>query len=711
MYADEAFDPTPDGTSANATRLQLLASLTAELAATDSISEVVEIVVTRVAEVVAASVSVLMLRADDDLVIAGSRGLREDGANTWARFPIDRTTPAGRAAVEGRPVVVEGRRSVEADYPTLRGQLPVDRTVVCLPMTVQRTTIGVIALTFDRPWQPHQYEMDFLATFADCTAQVVRRIQATAAERLRAERLRFLAQASQSLNSSLDYRSTLQRVAQLAVPGLADWCSVALVEHGQLRTLAVAHVEPEKAAWAWELQEKYAPEPDGPTGAPNVVRTGQSELYREITDDMLQASARDEEHLRLARALNLRSAIIAPLKARGETIGAITLIRAETPGSYNEEDLEFAEHLARRAGLAIDNAMLYTQARDVALQLQRAVLPERLTDIPGWEVATHYEPGDKAEVGGDFYDAVALDGNRIAVVIGDVMGHGVEAAAAMAMIRAAARAYLSVDPDPCLVMRKLDVMFAKLRVTRLVTLVYAVIDADAGELSFVSAGHHGPLLVPVDGDPQYVPTPPARPLGAGGDVRLAQTVPYRRGDVLMLFTDGVVERRDELIDDGLARLAASADVLKATHLDAALANLVAGFGQSSDDDVTAIAVRQRATEGETIVDDSAAKFGVESERADDLVTLRVRGEIDLATVPQLRAAVEDVISSGSAVALDLSGVTFLDSTGLGCFVELHQRAQDAGVGIQFVDVAPGAARTIAIGGLASLLGTESDQAG
>src|SRR5207244_4260554 len=232
-------------------------------------------------------------------------------------------------------------------------------------------------------------------------------------------------------------------------------------------TLAVAHVDPEKVAWAWELQRRYPPDPNAPTGAPNVVRTGVSELHEVITDDMLVAAARDEEHLRLARELHLSSAIVVPLVVRGRTFGAITLIRAETDRRYGPADLVVAEDLGRRAGTAIDNAQLHSQTRDVAVQLQRAVLPEDLGSVLGWQVAAHYEPGGEAEVGGDFYDAVPLPDGRLAVFIGDVMGHGVPAAAAMAHLRASVRAFISIDPAPAAVLEHLQKMFSLLSTRQL----------------------------------------------------------------------------------------------------------------------------------------------------------------------------------------------------------------------------------------------------
>ena len=190
------------------------------------------------------------------------------------------------------------------------------------------------------------------------------------AKKLDDRRRAFLSDAVTTLASSLDYQATLARVASLAVPMVADWCAVDVVEPGLgLRRVATAHVDPSKVSLAKELNERYPPDPNGPTGVFTVLRTGASELYAEIPERLLLAAARDDEHLRLLRGLRLRSAMIVPLTARGHTLGAITFVYAESGRTFTQADLSFAEDLARRAAVAIDNSRLYAaeqQARQAA---------------------------------------------------------------------------------------------------------------------------------------------------------------------------------------------------------------------------------------------------------------------------------------------------------------------------------------------------------
>ena len=198
------------------------------------------------------------------------------------------------------------------------------------------------------------------------------RLAAEGAER----RMAFLARASAELASSLDYQTTLRTVARLAVPEVADWCAIDLLEGGTLRRLAVEHVDPDKVQFVSDLQERYPPDRDAPRGAYQVARTGKAEWLEEIPESLLVDAAVDEEHLELIRQLGLRSYVSAPLAARGEILGVITLVHAESDRRFGPDALLLAEDLARRAGVAIDNARLVTE-----LEQARAGLEEQASEL------------------------------------------------------------------------------------------------------------------------------------------------------------------------------------------------------------------------------------------------------------------------------------------------------------------------------------------
>ena len=215
------------------------------------------------------------------------------------------------------------------------------------------------------------------------------------------EAQRFLVQASSVLGSSLDYRSTLKQVAQLAVPDIADWCGVDILEEdGSTKQLAVAHSDPQKVAFARELSDRYPPDPAAPQGAAKVVQTGEAELVPVITDEMIEAGARDELHLELIRELGLRSYMCVPMVARGRTLGAVTLVAAESGRTYGQADLELAEELARRAAIAVDNAELYRRAEERAQAAQvLATVGDGVCLVDGAGVVRLWNPAAEAITG------------------------------------------------------------------------------------------------------------------------------------------------------------------------------------------------------------------------------------------------------------------------------------------------------------------------
>ncbi|WP_167880540.1 SpoIIE family protein phosphatase [Nocardioides guangzhouensis] len=571
-------------------RLTRIARVTGELGRAETVEDVTQIVTTHFADAVGASIAGLLVReSESSFRLIGLRGGRTGDREHWAHVSVEDRTVIRDVARTGRRVQVSTPELHER-YPDMldRGH----RSVLALPLNVAGRTIGVISLSFPGVRVVDAAEMEFLEILADNCAQALQRIEAQSSATIAAERLAFLADASVELARSLDYEVTLAKVAQLVVPTFADWCAIDVVEDGRLHRLAVAHVDPAKVQLARELEERYPSNPDAPRGTWHVLRTGRSDLIPEITDEMLVAGATDGEHLRIARDLQLRSALVVPLTARGKVRGVITWVAAESDRRYTEDDLAFAEDLARRAAVAIDNAELHSHTLAAAVRLQEAVLPDRMPEVPGWEVASYYDPSGRTDVGGDFYDAVPLLDGRMVLFVGDVMGRGVEAAAAMAQMRAAVRAYCAVDPSPAAVLGKLDRMFAQFPSEQLVTLAYLVVDPSRGELVVANAGHPAPVLLRGDGSTEQLPDADGSPLAVLVQDRREQRIRVRAGDVVLLFTDGLIERRGEDLDIGQARVLDLLPTLAGDDLAGRLQSLVVALRDPSrDDDVAAVAVR------------------------------------------------------------------------------------------------------------------------
>jgi GAF domain-containing protein len=596
--------PSPDGQGGAANvddgvratgSLARLARVTSELAVAGSVDAVEQIIITHAADAVGAPIATLTLRdGEDALRIIGLRGLEESDARRWRRYPLTTGTPSREAVTSGRLVTVIGAAELARRFPDVVGDTPLpEQSIVALPLRTADRTLGAIALSFKgrRPFDAA--ELEFLEIVADTCAQALERIGVSDEAAAQTAKLQFLADASVELASSLDYETTLARVAQLAVPTFADWCGIDVVDGTRLNRLAVAHVDPAKVELARSLQDRYPADPDAPVGPWQVIRSGTSLLVPEVTDEMLVASAEDEEHLQIARDLKLCSALTVPLSARGRVLGVMTWAAAESERRFGPADLAFAEDLARRAAVAIDNAELHSQTLVAAVQLQQAVLPEAMPALPDWEIASHYSPSGRTEVGGDFYDAIPIGGGRLAVFVGDVMGRGVHAAAAMAQMRSAVRAYAAVDPSPEAVMRSLDVMLARYGSEQLVTLLYMVLNPRHDELMIANAGHPPAVILRGDRSTEQLPYADGAPLGAGRQRRRQARLPFRVGDTLLAFTDGLIERRDEDIDQGMKRVHDAMPELVGRALTDGLSALVDRLREpSNDDDVAALAVRR-----------------------------------------------------------------------------------------------------------------------
>ena len=437
-------------------------------------------------------------------------------------------------------------------------------------------------------------------------------------ERKKSEEMQqFLIEASVSLSSSLDYRTTLASMARLAVPYLADWCVVDILEeNGSLDRLALTHQDPEKVALARELEARYPPDPEAQRGVPQVLRTGRSELVTEIPEPLLDKAVRDVEHREILRKLGLKSYMIVPLVARGRTFGAITLVSAESERRYGQAELELAEDLARRAALAVDNARLYRSRTQVVRTLQEGLLPSRLPEVPGVEVGLRYLSAGEADVGGDFYDlfdARTADHNDSSeapsswgVVIGDVSGKGAEAAAVLALARYTIRAVAARESDPSAVLTWLNETMLRQRRERedykFCTVTYARLETNEEStkhgvrVTVCRGGHPVPFLLKADGKIFKVGQPGCA-IGVCDDANLSdQEARLGPGDTLVLYTDGVVEARSpEGIFFGEERLMAllrSSVALDAPTIASRIEGAVLNFqGQAPHDDVAVLVLR------------------------------------------------------------------------------------------------------------------------
>ena len=417
------------------------------------------------------------------------------------------------------------------------------------------------------------------------------------AGKLADSRTKLLAESGRILVSSLDYEQTLRNVVDIAVPSLADYCSVDLLnEREQLLRVAATH----RDAGHRDLVEQLASlddatlAPDHP--ARRVIGTSTSELYAEVSDQQLAAVARDGHHLELLRRLGARSLMIVPMRVAARTIGVMTLATDVSLRRFDHDDVELAEQLARRVAVAVENARLHTTLTGVAETLQRALLPTPVPDVPGWEIATLYQPTAtelRIDVGGDFYEVIAHETGWF-VIVGDVTGKGVAAASLTALMRHGARVASRAEPSPEAILNRLDEVCSQQPGGAMATAICLRIDPERVTVS--SAGHPPAILVGADGELRELPR--ADPMLGAFRVptRHEENVVVPVGELVVVYTDGVIDAQGRTERFGIARLrkllAEHAGASPAEALDALAAELAAFAPGPIDDDVAVVALRR-----------------------------------------------------------------------------------------------------------------------
>jgi PAS domain S-box-containing protein len=418
--------------------------------------------------------------------------------------------------------------------------------------------------------------------YEDITA--VKRVQVTES---------FMAEASRVLASSLDYRDSLQRIARLAVPQIADWCAIdVLDEDGLITRVAVHHSDPQKLAVVQELEGDRRPAVDDPGGIAAVIRSGKPRLYTDIEPEALAADGSERPHREVLQAIGAKAVIIVPLAAPTRTVGAITLVSSESLRRLSEADLSLAVRLGRRAGTTVESARLNTERKRIADTLQAALLPESLPEIPGVSTrALYHAAGELNDVGGDFYDVCAYGPGRWLLTIGDVLGKGPRAAGVTALARHTIRAAAMLGQTPTGILQTLhEALRLQPAGADMCTACLVTIEPRQGlaRLTVTLGGHPPPMLIDGDGEAAQIGRPGTL-LGVLEEIKVSEVdAELHPGQTLLLYTDGVVEAGpsgDQLGEQGLLELCAEAPGLSVEGLLARIehAALERTGGQLRDD--------------------------------------------------------------------------------------------------------------------------------
>jgi PAS domain S-box-containing protein len=352
----------------------------------------------------------------------------------------------------------------------------------------------------------------------------------------------FLLRANRALAGARNFQDSVERLATVALPTLGDICLVDVVSPtGALERLAAVHADPAHQSETAELV-RYSPDLDGSHPAARAVRSGKSQWSTEMDDEFMRRTTQSDQHLTLTRTLSFESYVSVPLLTDTKAIGALTVITAGSGRQFGEEELALAESLASQVTSVIERARALDEQSTISHLLQHSLLPDRLGELPGIRVAARYVAASEvAEVGGDFYDVVRLDGKRLALAIGDVQGHDMTAAMVMGGLRSALRSYLLITQNPAEVLRLVDRYAIEQSNTRLATTCLAIVDVEAHTIEIASAGHPLPFLTHEGGSAGPLTVRPGPPLGVGGGDFYAARHALSTVGSLAFFTDGLID--------------------------------------------------------------------------------------------------------------------------------------------------------------------------
>lgn len=477
------------------------------------------------------------------------------------------------------------------------------------------------------------------------------------------ERLEFLNEVSGCIGSSLDLARTIQEVSAAVVPRFTDVAGTYLREQviagegfpggppdatTMWHRVAVEHVdEPGR----WDDVVPVGESMPFPVQTPffQCMTTGEPVLVPRISEQLGTAIASQFEKRDIRPLINGRSMLVVPLKARNVVLGFMILLRHPERALFNDMDRVTGAELAARAGLVLDNARMYTYQESVAETLQDAMLPQVTPRMAGCDTATRYLPGTLlGRVGGDWFDSIKLPGSRIALVVGDVMGHGLNSAAMMGQLRTAVQTMAALDLPPEQLLRNLDDLAQRLGEHYLATCLYAIYDPIRGYLLMANAGHVPPVIVrAADGRSELLELPTGAPIGVGGVPFESVRVPVAPGDRLVMCTDGLVEVRGRDIAVGLATLCESAAHPAASMDDACdtiIRALAVSFSEAGPggrkDDVALLMARLNGIDAESVAAWELSLEPREAARARRLV----RGQLRAWGLAEVTETVELLVS-------------------------------------------------------------------
>jgi GAF domain-containing protein len=520
------------------------------------------------------------------LRLAASAGY-DPRADSWiGEIRVDDTIPAAEVARTRTPVVYRSQTERDRRWPTLADLPSSTPASVVVPLVARNAVSGVLGLGFVQPEDLSEETVGLLVAVSEQCALALDRAQLFDGERRARQTLEFLAAATRLMVSVLEPREVLERLVDAAVPTLADSCAVHVERDGLLQRVAVRIDGMARAAEVLGFQPVDT-RADHPLA--RAFTSAQPQILEVLLDEDIEAvqPGRSAD----ARGFGIRGGIAVPLIARGEPRGVVSFAFRDVRRVRDTDVMYAVNGLAARAAIALDNAQRFDDERTALRILAETLLPSGLPRVPGFEFAARYVAASGA-VGGDWFDIQALDEGAFLVGVGDVAGHGMAATARMSELRHTARTLARWHRRPRALLTELARFASEAEQPLLTTVAYGRVRTATGRGRWASAGHP-PAIHVRRGTPVVLGAPHGPPLGVKpppeyGDGPLG----LDPGDLLVLYTDGVVERRDERIDDGIGRLAELVASAVPGPVDALADTIVEEFCRAPEDDCCVLLVRR-----------------------------------------------------------------------------------------------------------------------
>jgi serine phosphatase RsbU (regulator of sigma subunit) len=543
----------------SASRIRFLQRLTEHFASATSAVEIAEIAVAEVAPLVGASIVNITRVVDGAWIEHVADTERPEWLGRTSRRPLSDRTPSTDAARTGRPMALLSHADRQAAYPDAPwvDELADYGPVIALPAIVHGQVVGTLALVFPEGVAISTEDLDFLTIVCDQVGQSLERVHLLEDQEAHARELRQnleRIQALQRVTSKLATATTIESICRAIV-------DEGITMIGDYGGVCVADPDDDKWVMGWftpgfspELDDEFSLPLDTPMGLITAFRTDSLVIARSLEEAIAISPTNTAAH----NQHQSQGILGVPAHANGVAVGAIGM-GFTTPGAVTDEVIAISSTFADLLGQALYRASLYERSHRTAHSLQATLLP-RLSEVPGLELAARYAPGGEVGgdgevlVGGDWYEVIDLGSDRVGIIIGDVMGRGIGAAAVMGQLRALARGCAYLEITPARLMEILDMLLATVAENQYATCLYAVLDRPAGTLAFASAGHPMPVLVEPGRPPVSLPGGVGPPLGTETQNYSHQTVEVAPGSLLAVFTDGLIEGRTLDVSAGTAHV-------------------------------------------------------------------------------------------------------------------------------------------------------------